>query len=323
MLPFDILIVIVPFHIISHMVMMMFLRGYMLKKFISVFIVLILVSGISVGFSGCKNKTTEHYDFSCDSIPDGNGEKLNVILLAGQSNAHGCAYTSILQSKLGSEEYEKYTSGFDVYINFVITGESYSNGFVKTSLSIPRSDGMFGPEIGMAEKLADADEKYCIVKVAYGGTNLHTQWNPASKDLYDIFIKFTNECTNHLSQKNYDVNIAALCWMQGESDASSGPAENYLQNTRAFVSAAREDLGDFAFIDAGISDSPYWVEYQTINNAKISFSEEAENNYYIDTIANGLTYTLEPTPESPDLAHYDSLAQIELGHLYAEIILSL
>ena len=297
----------------------------MLKKFISFFIVLFFVCGLVLGISGCKQDihTNEHNDFSADSIPDGNGETMNVILLAGQSNAHGCAYTEILNSKLESEEYQKYYLGFDVYINFIITGNSYSNGFVRTSLSIPRPDGMFGPEIGMAEILDDADEKYCIVKVAYGGTNLHTQWNPSSEDLYNVFISFTNECTDYLSQKNYNVKIIALCWMQGESDAFSGVAENYLQNTRSFVATAREELGDFAFIDAGISDSPYWVEYQTINNAKVTFSEEGEDNYYIDTIANGLTYNLEPTPESPDLAHYDSLSQIQLGHLFAEVILGL
>ena len=74
----------------------------MLKKFISFFIVLLFVCGLVLGISRCKQDvhTNEHNDFSADSIPDGNGETMNVILLAGQSNAHGCAYTEILNSKL-------------------------------------------------------------------------------------------------------------------------------------------------------------------------------------------------------------------------------
>lgn len=294
-------------------------------KLLSIITLFLLITPLICGLLGCNKKdhTVEHYDFSSDSIPDGEGQNINVILLAGQSNAHGCAYTEILESKLEVIEYEKYVNGFDVYLNYVITGQSYSNGFIRTSLSIERPDFMFGPEIGLAEKLAEDSEKYCIVKVAYGGTNLHTQWNPSSHDLYDVFIKFVNDCTTHLSEKNYNVNILALCWMQGESDACPKYAPNYLANTRNFVTAAREELGDFTFIDAGISDSPYWGEYQVINNAKIAFSNESNNSFFIDTIAEGLTYNQEPSPESPDLAHYDSLSQIKLGHLFANTILGI
>ena len=39
-------------------------------------------------------------------------------------------------------------------------------------------------------------------------------------------------------------------------------------------------------------------------------------NAVIDTLAEGLTYNTEPI-EGADIAHYDSLSEIKLGHLFA------
>ena len=43
-------------------------------------------------------------------------------------------------------------------------------------------------------------------------------------------------------------------------------------------------------------------------------------NVIIDTISEGLTIFKEPY-EQPEIAHYDSLSQIKLGHLFAEAII--
>ena len=75
------------------------------------------------------------------------------------------------------------------------------------------------------------------------------------------------------------------------------------------------------FIDAGISDSYLWSKYIEINNQKLDFSKN-ENNVYIDTIQEKLTYNLEPI-ESPDIAHYDSMSMIKLGQLYGKEILKI
>ena len=48
---------------------------------------------------------------------------------------------------------------------------------------------------------------------------------------------------------------------------------------------------------------------------------DAQNNYYIDTIQNNLSYDKEPT-NSIDYCHYDSLAMVELGKLFANAMLS-
>ena len=82
------------------------------------------------------------------------------------------------------------------------------------------------------------------------------------------------------------------------------------------------DKEGMAFIDGGISDSSLWEEYEEVNKQKREFANENENNIYVDTIKAGLTYNFEPY-ESPDIAHYDSLSMIQLGHLLGEEIIKI
>lgn len=70
-------------------------------------------------------------------------------------------------------------------------------------------------------------------------------------------------------------------------------------------------------IDAYISSSGYWVDYKRINRAKQSICDSSNLNLCIDTIEEGLTFDKEPV-NNPDLAHYDSLSEIKLGHLFVE-----
>ena len=118
-------------------------------------------------------------------------------------------------------------------------------------------------------------------------------------------------------------SIRAMCWMQGD-DSYPGYSTQYLFNYHILsdIRIINEfcDGAEFAFIDAGISDSPLWVEYATVNAAKEQFAAQNERNIYIDTIEHGLSTSSEP-PEEPDLAHYDSASMIELGHLFAEALL--
>ena len=51
--------------------------------------------------------------------------------------------------------------------------------------------------------------------------------------------------------------------------------------------------------------------------AKKQFAEESENNIYIDTIAAGLHVNEEPF-DTPDLCHYDTESEVQLGTLFAE-----
>lgn len=267
-----------------------------------------------------------------NSVPYGFGKDARVIIIAGQSNAAGCSRDDYLQKNTTPEQYEKYKNGFDnVYINYYNTGLSESRGFVKCKTNQGDMQGFFGPELGLAEKLSELypNETIFIVKYAWSGTDLSTLWRSPSNNgevgqLYTPFIDFVKNSIEFLKLKNYNVKIEAMCWMQGESDSVDEMiALEYESNLTYFISDIRTELGDYAssdgiaFVDAYIAESIFWTHYKTINAAKQAVADTSPMNTVIDTISKGLSIIEEPEPE-PDLAHYDSMSEIKLGHLFAE-----
>ena len=113
--------------------------------------------------------------------------------------------------------------------------------------------------------------------------------------------------------------------MQGESDSfSTKVATKYETHLNNFIKDIRENFSQYAasdgiaFIDAFIANNPaYWVHYELVNAAKQAVADSSTMNVVIDTIMHNLTCSQEPT-DTPDLAHYDSLSQIKLGHLFAQ-----
>ena len=265
-----------------------------------------------------------------DTLPDGNGKKVRVILLGGQSNASGCSLDEYLKQNVSEEKYAEYQSGYDnVYINY-LAGTNMSEEFVKCSTLQGELEGAFGPELGLAEHLSEAypDQFFVIIKCAWGGTNLYEQWlSPSARgktgSLYKQFVRFVNTSLDYLEEKNYDVSVEAMCWMQGESDSFLvESAKGYADNLNCFIEDIRDEFSDYAskdgiaFIDAYIADNPmYWVYCDDVNAGKREVARLSDNNFLVDTIAEGLTCSEEPTG-TPDLAHYDSMSQILLGRLF-------
>lgn len=274
-----------------------------------------------------------------DTLPDGNGEKVKVILLGGQSNASGTSQDAYLKQNVSAEKYAEYDSGYDnIYINYHISDGTYrSDGFVECATRQGEYGTMFGPELGLAEKLHELypDETIFIIKYAWGGTNLFNQWLSPSTPvspmngnnpgvLYRQFVKFTEQSIQYLKSKNYDVEIEGMCWMQGESDSFSVEnGTNYKAHLSNFIQDIRTQFAPYAapdgiaFIDACIADNPmYWVYCDLVNASKQEVVKESPLNALIDTNAQGLTFNQEPAGH-PDMAHYDSLSEIKLGHLFA------
>ena len=297
---------------------------------ISVISALLIGFGIFFGVQYyLKNRIVFHVK---DTLPDGEGKRATVIILAGQSNASGCSLDEYLEKNVSEEKYAEYKNGYDnVYINY-LTALQRSSEFVKTSTSQGEMAGYFGPEVGLAEKLHELypDETFFIVKCAWGGTNLFEQWlSPSSDgktgDLYKQFVAYVKANVEYLVSKNYDVKIEGMCWMQGESDSFSVEHSTlygeHLNNLitdirKKFAKYAAED--GIAFVDAYIAPNPvFWVYYEGVNKGKDDVAALSPMNVIVDTIAAGLDCTQEPEG-SPDIPHYDSLSEIKLGQLFAE-----
>ena len=270
-----------------------------------------------------------------NTVSYGFGKKARVIILAGQSNAAGCSRDDYLQQNVSQEKYKEYENGYDnVYINYFVSESNISYGFEKCAAHQGEGydNNFFGPELGLAEKLNELypDETFFIIKWAYGGTTLCDEWrSPSARrdsggDLYGSFVQFVKTSLEYLRLRNYDVNIEAVCWMQGESDSvEERMTLEYEKNLTAFISDIRSEFSSYAsddgiaFIDAYIAATIFWKYYNEINAAKQAVADSSPLNVVIDTISHGLTVTEEPA-DTPDIAHYDSLSEIKLGHLFAE-----
>lgn len=304
---------------------------------ISAAILLVLLVGLGTFFIVCAHKNKISFNVE-DTLPDGEGKKATVILLGGQSNASGCSQDEYLKLNVSKEKYEEYEKGYDnVYINYYVSDLNISKGFVKCGArqgeAATEQSAYFGPELGLAEKLHEAcpDENFFIIKCAWGGTNLFDQWRAPSSSgktgkMYRTFEAFVMSSVKYLEDKNYDVEIAGMCWMQGESDSfSTDHATDYKENLADFISDIRKKFDRYAapkgiaFVDALIADNPeYWVYCDMVNASKAEVEKLSELNVLVDT--SDLSCSEEPE-ESPDKAHYDSMSEIKLGNMFAEEII--
>ncbi len=306
------------------------------KKIIVFAVTVLLVIAAGLGaFFGIRAYRDSRITFSvADTLPDGGGKKVTVILLGGQSNASGCSRDDYLQKTATPEKYAEYEAGYDnVYINYFVSGTNESKGFVKCGARQGEAIDFygFGPELGLAEKLHEMypDEMFFIIKYAWGGTNLFEQWLSPSSDgktgkLYKAFKEYVKTSVEYLESKNYDVSIRAMCWMQGESDSfSTDVAENYDVHLSNFIKDIRDEFSKhaaedgIAFVDATIAANPvFWVYCDMVNAGKVKVAGESDMNALIDTNREGLICTEEPA-DKPDIPHYDSQSEIKLGHLFA------
>lgn len=319
------------------------MKKTLLKAILCAVLALVIV-GVSVGgyfwhrsveWPGKAQDMKMHTDFpEPEDLPDGGGKRVKVILLLGQSNATGIGRIKYLKENTTPEQFARYENGFDsVHINYCVDNHANcSNGeFVDVDLGCSVWNDVFGPEVGMAEKFAEAwgDEEVIILKYTYSGTSLYYQWLAYGKrgSIYHAMKKYVDTYMQALRQAGYDARIGAVCWMQGESDSFEPHVyDSYYVAQFNFVSYLRKDFAKYAeeggicFIDAGISDSPCWPGYKTVNQAKEKMAADSDLNYYFSTIDAGLEWGVEPE-EAPDLAHYGAMSTLKLGHIFGEYVI--
>ena len=293
---------------------------------------LLLLSPMIISLAGCGGNS--------DGGKPKDRKPVDVVIISGQSNGVGCTWCNQIPEcpSLGMDKYDEYLVGYPGIkiafeswtVDWPATTVSLQNGsrgkFVDVQLGQGNGSHSFGPEIGIAEATHEKyDGQLFLVKFACGASNLKDHWLDKRKSpMYGKFITYVKERMTVLEEMGYAPTIKAFCWMQGEGDSYANYYEYYLDNLRTFVTNVREDLKDysgdkeFAFIDAGINNNPSrWQYWKEVNDAKIAFSEESENNFYIDTIGAGMHTDQEPR-DKVDADHYDSESEVLLGHLFAE-----
>ena len=240
--------------------------------------------------------------------------KAKVIVLSGQSNAAGISQIS----QLDAADAAKYGAGFEnvlIRVTNALSGNN-SDSFVKVTTGWGDSTGKdaFGPEVGLAEQLAESypGETIYIIKYAWSGAPLEGGFLSGGF-CWDPLCAAIDQGLSLLKEQGLDPEVVAFCWMQGESDAcAQGSAKRYERNQKSFVNSLREKYGNFFFIDAGIST--VWKFYTCVNNAKRDADCALERCVFINTNYQGLQTA------SFDIAHYDAQSMIRLGHLFGEQI---
>ncbi len=186
-----------------------------------------------------------------DVFIDTDKHNVNVIILAGQSNACGPApITSAIRNQYENHDFS------NVFIHYRNTGWDGSKyaivtenvGFDKYQLGIGGWQSYyFGPELGLAYTLSTqaTDEQWYIIKYAPTGTCLATEWLSGA-NLADDMIAYVKDAIDMLDDE-YDVRVRSFLWMQGESDATApGTANAYANNEQALVSKVRTELAAYA-----------------------------------------------------------------------------
>ena len=255
-----------------------------------------------------------------------------VILLGGQSNAEGVSLVNILEQKVGPEKFAEYSNGYsNVKIMYHNVGSNVNNSnvFVDAKAGQGTDVQYFGPELGLAEYLANnfPDEKFYIIKYAKGGSILETEWYNAKNDaVLPLLFGLTGAVEEGLAAieaEGLTPKIVGFVWNQGESDAIwPSRSERYYDNLAGMVNYIRTTFADYAsvrgigFFDATIMGN-LWNSYRNVNMKKYDFYLESPINFLIDTHKYTEITTIE---ENNDKAHYDALGMIKLGNLYGEEI---
>lgn len=197
-------------------------------------------------------------------------EQRELVLVAGQSNAVGYdAYANELPADAGDKEVlfwwrcgDPPPDEFDTTSGRKWThlqAQPKGNPMPKDGApgggprparqygNFAKLEGGFGPEMGFArEWRAKGGKPLAIVKAAFSGTGMRTDWNPADAGpagaCYRALVGETKAALAAAKERGITLRLRALLWVQGESDANAADAANYDENLGAMLAALRKDL---------------------------------------------------------------------------------
>lgn len=187
-----------------------------------------------------------------------------------------------------------------------------------------RPEGGFGPEIGFAREWRQKEQTpLAIVKVAFSGTALGTDWNQNDRGpngaCYRALIEETKAAIAYARERGITLRLRAMIWVQGESDANESAALDYERALTTMLESLRKDLeapGLIALIGVntrfGDGKNPH---LPTVIAAQKAIGEKDPLARYVDTAG---AETLLPKH-----THFTAAGTLEVGRRYAEALRSL
>ncbi|HRX79307.1 MAG TPA: sialate O-acetylesterase [Pirellulaceae bacterium] len=185
-----------------------------------------------------------------------------------------------------------------------------------------QAEGGFGPEIGLARALRkNSDQRLAIVKAAFSGTGMRTDWNPEDTGdggaCYRALVSETKAAIAAAESDGIKLRIRALAWVQGESDANAQDAENYQQALAKMLKSLRRDLATPDLIAMlavntrfGGGNNAYMPK---IIESQQDVAANDERCAYVDTSAASIANNV----------HYDAAGTLEVGRMFAEALIKI
>lgn len=281
------------------------------------------------------------------------GQTINVVLVAGQSNAEGRVEITALDA---SAWIKSSTAVSGVYQWNGTEIESYNTADVgqlgngKCWIDgTPRNHAYVAARYGEVEEaihlVADTIPNIVVVQVTNGWSQLHaaeTAPNPGCGSWAAAFSEETglvtgtseiallkalrdryNDLLDYCTENNITVNPLALIWSQGETDAVNGYGEEYADNFDALKLAVRTftDSTNLPIIAGTVSklgddsapDGPIWSA-----DIEAAHMDIAETDDYICCRYNGaLTLLAEGSSGIEDNYHFDAASVLAFGKFIA------
>ncbi|KRD31438.1 hypothetical protein ASE35_15680 [Lysobacter sp. Root916] len=257
---------------------------------------------------------------------------IDVVIVAGQSNAHGWTARS---DQLGTANApyalwpdSRALLGYhqrsisDAVANIGSMGQLDTQG----SGFSGNYDG-FGPELSLGGDLAALNKApIAVIKYAVGGAGLYYGFqkrNPAGYEaLYPPMIQHIQTMLAQLRAQGYTPRLRAMFWLQGETDAIYGGAAQYEANIKQFIADVRTDIEapELQFYLTQINPyMPAFASYQaTVHQVNMGMVNAAAADpsrvFFVatDDIRCGF---------APDGIHYTANQTIAIGQRWANLYL--
>ena len=185
---------------------------------------------------------------------------------------------------------------------------------------------------GMAESLASKTGEDTIICIFPGGLGMQPIKNLMKRSSpYNKFIEEINCAYKKTQEKEWDFNIPAICWMQGESDIADYPETDYktslkqiYQDLNADIKSITHQSNDIQFICYQTNVVTKGKRYKPnhFNGTEAQTPQAQMELIRDDSIfwASGPMYPYSYVNES---LHPDGISQKRFGYLVAESVLEL
>lgn len=261
--------------------------------------------------------------------------QLDILVVAGQSNALG--YQSyVVDPSTHKDVFTESHSAANKKV-LVMWDESgvTSSGKVPVPLDTPQHlagapSPVFGPEVGLARALySDGDRHLLVVKVAFSGSSLAADWQPNDPD-FQALVAMVQHAESWASGAGWSPSIAAVYWMQGESDAMTAPwASSYHSHLLSFIAAVRQQLGlssktPFVIGEIDLHD---YIEFEIAHDDCSSPSCTNEKHWNEEVMAaqrkaastDVFVASTASLPRYEDFLHLTDAGELVLGRIFATL----